>query len=134
MRQEAGQAIVEFALTALIFLTLLVFALDGSRIFWNYLTVTEAARVGARYAIVHGALSTSPAGPGNDTALINHVKSKAAGLDPARMTVTPTWPGGNGVGRSVTVSVTYPVQPITRLFWSDRTFTLSAQSTMVIQN
>jgi hypothetical protein len=45
VRQEPGQAIVEFALTALIFLTLLVFSLDGSRIFWQYLTVTEAARV-----------------------------------------------------------------------------------------
>jgi hypothetical protein len=60
MRQERVQASVEFALTTLIFLTLLVFVLNGSRIFWNYLTVTEAARVGMQ--------STWPVEPGNDTA------------------------------------------------------------------
>ena len=134
VQQEPGQAIVEFALTGLIFLTLLVFILDGSRIFWHCLTVTEAARVCARYAIVHGAHSTGPVGPGNYTALTNQIKSTAVGLDPAALTVTPTWPTGNGSGSSVTVIVTYRVQPITRLFWPDQTFTLSAQSTMVIQN
>ena len=137
VRRESGQAIVEFALTALIFLTLLVFILDGSRIFWQYLTVTEAARVGARYAIVHGAQSTpttEKVGPGDYTALTKEIKRTAVGLDPATLTVTPTWPTGNGSGSSVTVIVTYSVQPITRLFWPGQTFTFSAQSTMVIQN
>ena len=137
MRQERGQAIVEFALTALIFLTLLVFIMDGSRIFWNYLTVTEAARVGARYAIVHGAQCLPPTaavGPGNYSALTAHVTSRAVGLTPANLTVTPTWPTGNRAPSSVTVSITYRVQPITRLFWPGQTFTLSAQSKMVIQN
>ena len=134
MRHEQGQALVEFALTALIFFTMVVFVIDGSRIFWNYLTVSEAAHVGARYAIVHGALATTKVGPSNYAALTSEIQSKAVGLTPANLTVTPTWPTGNGPGSSVTVVVTYPVQPITRLFWPGQTFNLSAQSTMVIQN
>jgi Flp pilus assembly protein TadG len=134
MRQERGQAIVEFALTALIFLTLLVFVVDGSRIFWNYLAVTEAARVGARYAIVHGAKSASPVGPSSYTALTAHVRTASVGLDPAVLMVSPSWPNGNAVGSSVTVNVSYNVEPITGLFWSDDEITLSARSTMVIQN
>ena len=116
-----------------------MFVVDGSRIFWNYLTVTEAARIGARYAIVHGAKCVSPCtpivGPGNYTALTSEIQRRAVGLTPANLTVTPTWAGNSNVpGSSVTVSVTYRVQPITRLFWPGRTFNLSAQSKMVIQN
>ena len=134
MRHEQGQALVEFALTALILFTMVVFVMDGSRIFWNYLTVSEAARVGARYATVHGALATTKVGPGNYAALTSEIQKRSVGLAPANLTVAPTWPTGNGPGSSVTVVVTYPVQPITRLFWPGQTFNLSARSTMVIQN
>jgi Flp pilus assembly protein TadG len=135
MRHEQGQVLVEFALTALIFFTMVVFVMDGSRIFWNYLTVSQAARVGARYATVHGALATSKVGPSNYAALTNEIQSRVVGLAPTNLTVTPTWAGNsNAPGSSVTVVVTYPVQPITRLFWPGQTFNLSAQSTMVIQN
>jgi Flp pilus assembly protein TadG len=134
MQHEQGQVLVEFALTALILFTMVVFVMDGSRIFWNYLTVSEAARVGARYAIVHGALATTKVGPSNYAALTNEIRSKVVGLTPANLTVAPTWPAGNAPGSSVTVVVTYPVRPITRLFWPGQTFNLSAQSTMVIQN
>ena len=59
-RAERGQAAIEFALTAILFFTLVIFIMDGSRIFWNYLTVSEAAREGARYAIVRSEDSESP--------------------------------------------------------------------------
>ena len=57
VRGEHSQAIVEFALTALIFLTMLVFIVDGSRIFWNYLTVTEA---GASVRVTRSCTARSP--------------------------------------------------------------------------
>lgn len=134
-RHETGQAMVEYALTAIVFFTMLFFILDGSRILWNYLTVSEGARVGARFATLHGSKSTAPVGPGSYTALTQTVQDSAVGLTPANLTVTATWtPNNNNPGSSVAVSVTYAVQPLTSLFWQGLTLTLGAQSVMVIQN
>jgi len=49
---------VEFPLTALIFLTSLVYILDEIRIFCHCLTVPQVARTGAQYTIGQGAQST----------------------------------------------------------------------------
>jgi len=134
VRQESGQALVEYALTALIFFTMLMFILDGGRILWNYVTVAEAARVGARYGITHGAKSTAPVRPGNYTALRQTIIDKVTGLEPADLTVTATWTPDNQPESKITVDVVYTVRPVTSLFWPGQTLTLRAQSTMVIQN
>ena len=131
---EHGQNAVEFGLTALFFFTIVIFIMDGSRRFLNYLPVSEAAREGARYAITHGADSADPVGPNGYAALTRVVKERAVGLDPAQMTVTATWSPTNQRGSTVTVSVSYPVQPITPLFWSDLRITLTDSSRMVVQN
>lgn len=134
-KRESGQATAEFALTILAFFTLIAFLVDGGRIFGNYVTVAQAARVGARYAITHGSKSASPVGPGNYTALRDQVQANAPGLISASTTVTATWSGSsNDPGSSVTVNVSYSVQPITSLFWGGATITLNDHSTMVIQN
>ncbi len=52
-----GQALVEFAMTAVVVLTLILFVVEVARIFLVYTTVTNAAREGARYAITHGTIS-----------------------------------------------------------------------------
>jgi len=132
--QESGQAVVEYALTALIFFSLLLFTVDGGRIFWNYLTVTEAARVGARYGITHGANSAAPVSPSDYAALRQTIIDKTAGLVPADLTVTATWTPNNQPGSKITVDLAYIVRPITSMFWSAQSLTLRARSTMVIQN
>jgi Flp pilus assembly protein TadG len=55
--REAGQAMVEYALLAALFFTLVFFVMDGSQILWSYVATSHLSAVGARYAIVHGALS-----------------------------------------------------------------------------
>lgn len=134
LRQENGQTLVEFTLTVVICLTLLLFLLDGSRVLWHYITVSHAARAGARYAIVHGANSPAPVGPNNYAALVAHVQHSAVGLKPDTLVVTAHWPTNNRPGSIVTVRVTYRVRPVIGLFWFGRPLTLSASSTMVIQN
>jgi Flp pilus assembly protein TadG len=52
-RDEHGQALVEFALVAILFFTLLMGIIEGSRAIYAYNTVANAARVGARTAIVN---------------------------------------------------------------------------------
>jgi len=48
-----GQALVEFALVAVLFFILLFGIIDGSRAIYAYNTVANAARVAARVAIVN---------------------------------------------------------------------------------
>lgn len=50
---DRGQALVEFALIAVIFFTMLIGLIDGSRAIYAYNTVANAARVAARVAIVN---------------------------------------------------------------------------------
>jgi Flp pilus assembly protein TadG len=50
---DRGQALVEFALIAVLFFTLLLGIIDGSRAIYAYNTVANAARVAARVAIVN---------------------------------------------------------------------------------
>lgn len=133
-RNDWGQAAIEFALTSILFFTLVIFILDGSRIFWNYLTVSEAAREGARYAIIHGADSAAPVGPDGYAALTEVVRQRAVGLDPAHLTVTASWSPSNQRDSTVTVNVAYETGSIVSLFWEGVTFQLADSASMVIQN
>ncbi len=136
--RDAGQAMVEYALLAGLFFTLIIFIMDGSRILWGYVTVSYSSSVGARYAITHGARTEPPAmrvGPAGYTALRTAVQSSAPGLDPAQITTTATWQNNsNAPGSRVSVEVTYRMQGVTSLFWAGQTLTLRGQSSMIIQN
>ena len=62
---KRGQSLVEFAMVLPIFLMLLVGTFDLGHVVWSNDMLSNAAREGARYAIVHGAGSSCPAGPGS---------------------------------------------------------------------
>ena len=52
-RSEKGQAMVEFALCLPILLALLCGIVDFGWIYYNQITLNNAAREGARYAVIH---------------------------------------------------------------------------------
>ncbi len=52
-RRESGQAMVEFALVLPILLAVLCGIIDFGWLYYNQLTLTNAAREGARYAVIH---------------------------------------------------------------------------------
>lgn len=58
-----GQALLEFALVAPIFFFILFAILEFGRAVYVTQVLNNAAREGARYAIVHGAASQCPSGP-----------------------------------------------------------------------
>jgi hypothetical protein len=62
-RSLAGQALVEFALVAPIFFLVLFSIIEFGRYVYNVEILNNAAREGARYAIVHGSTSLTPSGP-----------------------------------------------------------------------
>jgi Flp pilus assembly protein TadG len=62
-RKEKGQALIEFALTALFVLLLIVGFLELILMVHTYNVLADAAKEGVRYAIVHGAANTGGTGP-----------------------------------------------------------------------
>jgi Flp pilus assembly protein TadG len=60
-----GQALAEFALVAPVFFLLLLGIIEAGRFIFHYEMLNNAARGGARYAIIHGSASGNPTGPGS---------------------------------------------------------------------
>ena len=140
-REEHGQALVEFALVLPVAVLLMIGLFDASRAVWLTTTVANATREGTRYAIVHGAYSGTPTGPGSssytapdqDTAVAAVVQQYAVGV--AGLAVSSTWPDGDAKrGSRVTVSATAPFAPVLSeaLLGGGLRFTLRGSSTLVI--
>lgn len=55
---QRGATLVEFAIGATVFLTMMFAVLEFSRVLWVHNALTDAARRGARYAVVHTSAST----------------------------------------------------------------------------
>jgi Flp pilus assembly protein TadG len=123
-----GQGITEFALIILGILILIFSVMQGASAVAAYNFVTYAARDAARYAMVRGATSPSPA---TTTDVKNFVLAEAQGINPAVLTVTTTWNPNNNPGNTVTVKVAYSFVPVAHIFsWA--TLSLSSTSQMVI--
>jgi Flp pilus assembly protein TadG len=135
-RTEGGQALVETALTILVFIFVLMGVVDVSRAVWNYNTLSNAVREGARYGIVHGSASTAPAGPtANNAAVEAHVEDFSSGLRLSELTVNSSWPDGNNQkGSRVTVAASYDFQPTFGSLLGIPSVTMTASSTMNITN
>ena len=68
-KHEEGQAMVEFALILPIFLLILCGIIDFGWLFYNQLSLNNACREGARYAVVNTAEDAST------QAIINHIEN-----------------------------------------------------------
>ena len=92
----------EFALILPILLLLLFAVIQFGIVFNHYLTVTDAARAGARKAVVSRTASNPT------SATIAAVRDSAGNLDQSKLdaTVATSW----AQGTDVTVTVTYPYQ------------------------
>lgn len=130
-----GQALVEFALILPILLVLVLALFDAGRAVINYTALTNAARVGARVAIVNQSNDATCGG-------VKTFKCAAAaqavgmGIDPGSIAdVVVTGSNCAATGNcDVTVTVTYPyrvITPLVGLLFPD--INLSASSTMRIE-
>ena len=100
IRDERGQTMAEFAFVLPILVTLLFGIIQFGILFNNYVTLTDAARAGARVA----AVSRGDADPSATCA--SKVRSAASDLKSADLTVTctSTWQPGDDVA----VEADYP--------------------------
>lgn len=143
--RSRGQAIAEFALVAPIFFLILFSIIDFGRYVYYVQILNNAAREGARYAIVHGAnsfQSSGPAAPGftsSDPTAANVkavAKQNAIGVvgSAAVLRFFADYPDSwNRRGDRVKVSIQYdfksmiPIVPLPPI-------TITGESTLVINN
>ena len=126
-RNESGAELIEFGLTLPLLLLLVLGMIEFGFLFREYEIVTNAAREGARIAILPTYSATQTARQNNATARVNQYLTNA-GLNQSLATVTVGVPVANvlaapatGCVWSVPVLVTYPhpvpfVQGIMRFF------------------
>lgn len=93
---------VEFAIIVPILLTILLAIVQLGIVYNNWVSITDAARAGAR----KGAVCRTGCTPDATTATVNVVKNSAADLNQSSLgvTVTSTW----AQGADVTVKASYP--------------------------
>jgi hypothetical protein len=107
---RGGQTLVEFSLVTFLTIILLLAVVEISRMVLVYTTVANAARAGARYAVVHGSDRTGggadgPSGPGNNPAQVVTVIKNFASAG-----------ASNLPGQLLSVTVIYPYDPFTSYF------------------
>ena len=162
--RSRGQSVVEFALVAPLLFLMVFGSFEFARFIFYYELLNNAAREGARYAIVHGSRSDCPSGPpppGETNACDpagHNVKAavKSAALDLAGtgelIVFDPVWtsrgslahpePGDKSTGHSgrgeyVTVFVDFSYAPILKQILDVPivpSLTISAESTLVVNN
>jgi Flp pilus assembly protein TadG len=139
-KMDRGSTLVEFSLIAFMFIMVLLGVVEMGRMVLVYTTVANAARAGARYAIVHGGDRTGsgvngPSGPGSTTQIQTVVQNFAsAGLvNVSNLNVNVTYPNGaNTAGSPVSVTVSYTYDPLIPFFSTLLNTTIGSTSEGVI--
>ena len=129
---------VEFALISVLLIVVTLAGIELDRMVFVYTCLADAAKAGVRYAIVHGSDRSGTgidgtSGPGdNPPEVVANVKTYASTLmDPAKVTVTVTYPGGtNTPGSQVKVLVQYAYDPWVHI--TPLSVTLSSNSQGII--
>ena len=144
---QRGSAILETALSLIVFLTFLFGIMEAGFALYTYISISEASREGARYAIVRGATwgsacasYTSSDCTASQAQIQSYVQSIAM---PGATVGTPvytaftagtTCPGSgpcNTWGNQVAVTVSYSF-PMVIPFIPNRSFTMSSTAAMII--
>ena len=150
-KRQQGVAIVEFALNAILFFTVVFAIIDFSYLFWVNLTMQHAVREGARYAITgRSDLDLEPKGTAQDRcdAAIEKIKTQSMGvferISPTVKfftvtgfnppTITPV-PGNSCAAATqiivITVNGTLPLlTPFVRPFFTDGNYAFSVSTAM----
>ena len=162
--RTAGQAMVEFAVVVPLLFLLVLATFEAGRFIFHYELLNNAAREGARFAIVHGARAQCPSGPPppGETNMCDpagdNVKAavRGAALDLIGtgdlFVFDPVWTsrgdlskpspgdasnGHNGRGEYVTVFVDFEYEPVLEEVLSFDvlpSITISAESSLVVNH
>ncbi len=130
-KSRRGATAVEFAFAAPVLMSMLYGIIELSHYAWSNIALSDAAKMGARYAMVRGSASASPASASD---ISTYVKSQIVLIDPKAVTVSTTFTPDNKPGSDVTVSLTYSFVPFLPGFDYLTSKTLTASSEMTISD
>jgi Flp pilus assembly protein TadG len=142
---EDGVAEIEFAFVAVLLVMVLLGVVEMGRMVLVYNAVANAAKAGARYAMVHGVDRTGSGVDGPSSAssygqvqTVAQNYASAGLLNGSNVTVSVSYPNhsgtvaGNYPGDPVDVTVSYTYDPLVGYFSSLLNQTLSSTSEAVI--
>ena len=139
---ERGTSMLEFSIAVLALLLFVFGIFEFGRALFAYHTVSNAARLGTRWAMVRGASCSAPLDHCNaaQADVLAYVQSQVVSvMDPSQITVDVSWPGtgacanSNARGCPVSVTVHYPFS-FALPFVSSQALTLSSTSQMTVSN
>lgn len=125
IKNNRGQALVEFALILPVLMLLIVGVMEFGLIINQYMVVTQAAREGARSAALGGSNAT----------VTTTVKTAASQIDTSQIIVTISPSTTRVRGSGVTVTVQKPIKTITKLInpFFPTGFTVQGMATMRVE-
>ncbi len=129
-RDRRGATAVEFGLVIATFLMMTFGVIEVGRYTMIQQALNDSVHTGARYAIVHGSMSTAPATTASLQILVQNYSSV---LTPSSVSVTVTFSPDNSPGSTVSIVATYPwssAVPLLKL----SSATISATSVSTILN
>jgi len=147
---QSGQTLVEFSLTIVFVMFVVFFAFELMMYIYTYNVLADAAKEGVRYAVVHGASSSSPSGPSSgakctapcscssSSANVATVQSvvknyaKASGHDISALTVNVCYyDGSNAINNRVKIVVNYTYKTLLNLNFKPPTMNAAAEGRIV---
>ncbi len=134
--KERGQTTIESGLVFGFLVILVVGILEMSLYLYNYAVLTDAAKEGVRYAVVHGSSRGGLSIEDSDDGVTNAVTAFLAASvhDTSGKTVSVDYPDGNNApGDRVQVTVSYSYNPLFLSAAYFTTVTISATSVGRIQ-
>ena len=144
-QKNDGSTQVEFTFVAVLLVLVLLGVVEMGRMILAYTAIADAAKAGARYAMVHGVDRTGTGADGPSSAssytqvqTVAQNYAAAGLLDSSLVTVSVSYPNhsgtvaGNYPGDPVQVTVSYTYTPLVGYFTSALTQTLSSTSEGVI--
>ena len=124
-RSERGASLIETALVLPLLLLLVGGIVDFGFAFNNYITITNAAREGARYASRF---------PNDADGILNAAKQEATNfgviLTDDELTISPDPPGG--AGTTITVTIEHDYEPLLGGIIRINPITISAGTSMIV--
>jgi Flp pilus assembly protein TadG len=132
-RDRRGVAALEFALTGIPVLILLLATVEFGRLLADQYALSLGVERAARFAVVHGSQSTLPASGSDISAAFYAAAAPFLGTTTSGVVVTVSFAPDNSPGSMVTVSARYAFMPVTALE-AIPALTLSAAASYTIQN
>jgi hypothetical protein len=130
--QEKGQDLIEYALVLPLLLLVMLGIMEFGILFWNYNTIANAAREGARAGIIPGVTPEEIRTRALDSMVgLNHdLLDTATGVNPTNMNGIELNTTPNTIQVTVVYNTRLITAPMIGAVTGDGTITLSARATM----